>query len=154
MARPRKVRIDEKTLAQIEEWAAMGLNHQQMMALLGLVDEQWADYRRKFREIDRAIARGRSRGLVSSSTALLKRVNAGTVDAIKWYETTRYGMGERMIHDVNVEMMDAETMRAKIAEMLSTLIPDDVSVAKKDTKPTKPVEDPENPDYDSASDAS
>jgi len=151
MARPRKVRIDEKTLAQIEEWAAMGLNHQQMMALLGLVDEQWADYRRKFREIDRAIARGRSRGLVSSSTALLKRVNAGTVDAIKWYETTRHGMGERMIHDVNVEMMDAETMRAKIAEMLSTLIPDDVSVAKKGGEP---AEDPENPDYDSASDAS
>jgi len=56
-----------------------------------------------------------------------------------------------MIHDVNVEMMDAETMRAKIAEMLSTLIPDDVSVAKKGGEP---AEDPDNPDWDSTSDAS
>ena len=123
MGRKKKFEVNEETLTQVEEMSARGLTKADIAAVMGVSEQTFFERQRGNPELGEAYARGKASGKNRSGTALLRKVDAGVVDAIKWYEMTRHGMGERTIVRDEVDIMDSEALRERLSALLSGMLP-------------------------------
>ena len=92
-----KMEWTEKELKQLEEMMALGLRPEQAARIFGISDATLYNNAKEYRpEIYDALERGRAKGLMVSSNALQEQIMKGNINAIKWYETTRHNMSERV----------------------------------------------------------
>lgn len=123
LGRPKKISIDEQFINQVKEMAARGLQHKDIAAVMGISEQTWWEYRRENPELEDAFRSGKAEGLNRSGAALLRKVDAGVIDAIKWYENTRHGMSERVTHGIDLDIMDREALEEAFIQLMSGILP-------------------------------
>lgn len=92
MARPPKIKIDDKHLKQIQTMAGYGLSMGQIARVVGLSRAQFFEYARRDPRIKESIDQGRAIAASMISEALFRKARTGDMVAIKWYEITRLGI--------------------------------------------------------------
>lgn len=85
--------------------------------MLDIGTSSFKRYKKNSPEIMDAIARGKAKGLATSSASLMKRISEGDIAAIKWYEQTRHNLSEKIKteneHTVQVEPFENYLKRLK-----------------------------------------
>lgn len=82
-------------LEEVEHLAGLGLTNEEIAEALGMSDTTL--YRRKLdnESFERAIARGKAKTKRDIGNALYTAAVNGNVQALKWYEQSRFGYSEK-----------------------------------------------------------
>lgn len=133
----RPVKLTEKELHQIEEMAAIGLNQEQIASIIGISRSTLQRCGATAKNVTRSVEKGKSKGLLISGTALMKKVRVGDTNAIKWYEMTRHKMSERSENETTLKVETLESylrrMRNDDAETIEVSATDNGSGGSSDT---------------------
>ena len=99
----KKIVLTDKQIAEIETLAGLGLTQTEIATVLGIGEKTLRRRKREKQEVLTAIERGKCKAKVISGRSLLNKVKQGDVPAIRWFETTRFGMSEKrsIEHDLN-----------------------------------------------------
>lgn len=93
MARPRK-ELTEEQIGQVEKLAAV-LNQDQLADFLGMSPRTFRERMTDTPEVSAAYKRGRSHGVASVATGLLKQARDGNTTAAIFYLKTQAGWKEK-----------------------------------------------------------
>ena len=97
---PETGEINDQGMKLIQTAAGMGLPYIEIAALLGMSERTFFDQREKFPEINEVIKEGEAAAGFKVANSLLRRCDAGDMAAIRWFEMTRKGRGERIEQEV------------------------------------------------------
>ncbi|MFA5187083.1 MAG: hypothetical protein WC551_11425 [Patescibacteria group bacterium] len=89
-------------IQRIEALASSGMTNQEICLALGIGRGSFYPRKSEIPEIDAAIKSGKAKANGMVHSALMKKVQAGDLGAIVWYEKTRRGMSDRVAVDANV----------------------------------------------------
>jgi DNA invertase Pin-like site-specific DNA recombinase len=81
-------------IEKVERLAGQGLTYDEIALSLGINRSTLYERKRQNQEFSDAIKRGRARGAVEVTNALLEQCRQGNTAAIIWYEKTRRGLSE------------------------------------------------------------
>lgn len=94
----------EKEITQIEALAGMGLTQAEVCRIIGVSPTTFIKHQKKNEILNEAVERGRAKTHAVVARELLNRCKDGDVPAIRWFEMTRHGMGEKMQTEQKVDM--------------------------------------------------
>jgi DNA-binding CsgD family transcriptional regulator len=118
MAAPRsgrsaKIVLTDADVAKIERMAGLGITRAKIARIMGFSESTLQRQRLTSSAVDHAIARGSALAEMIVGGHLWKRIEAGDMRAIRWWEMTRVGRSERVIQtslDVPVASMTDEQL--------------------------------------------
>lgn len=126
VGRPRRV-LTPHDLRVVKRASAMGLSERDMQCLIAIGRETWDEFKNDPTSgLSDAMAKGKAFGKSLSSRALMRRVIAGDVPAIKWFETTRFGFGEIHRHEVITRDQLADLSDEQLERVAAGESPSDV----------------------------
>lgn len=99
MSRAR-IQID---LAQVEELAAQGLSQAEICVSLGISEDTLGRRKKDSADFAEALRVGKSKASTVISNKLFELAAAGNIAAIRWWETTRMGLSDKMRSEVTVK---------------------------------------------------
>ena len=88
MARPGWIPTPER-LEQVESYAALGLNKQQIADCLGIHYDTLNEKNKAYPEFSEALSRGQSKGIARMTNLLLKHAEAGNSSSVIFYLKAR-----------------------------------------------------------------
>lgn len=94
MARP-KVVLGEHEFRQIKILTGYGLRQGEIANVLGVSEKTFRRRKKDMEGVLSAIEKGRINTKIITGKALLELAKKGNIAAIKWFEMTRLGMGEK-----------------------------------------------------------
>jgi hypothetical protein len=94
-----KIKID---VGQVEELAAQGLSQVEICATLGISEDTMTRRKKDSADFAGALERGKARASATISNKLFELAASGNLVAIRWWETTRRGMSDRVKSEVSV----------------------------------------------------
>jgi hypothetical protein len=86
---PKPKPVTPKLLKNVEDLAGRGLNQKQICAVLQVSESWWYARQRESVQLSQALARGRAKGIETATSALMEQVQAGSVEATKFYLKNR-----------------------------------------------------------------
>lgn len=92
---PKKLKITDAHLSQIEAMMHTGVTLKECAHILGLCPRAFVNYRKDDPRINEAIERGKAKSNANVGKSLYKQAIGGNMNAIRWYEITRTGHRER-----------------------------------------------------------
>ncbi len=98
MSRPR-IEIDS---AAVERLASQGLSQNEICASLGISPDTLMRRKRDSATLAEAFGKGREKARAVISSRLFELAAGGNVSAIRWWETTRCGLSDRVQSEVSV----------------------------------------------------
>jgi sirohydrochlorin ferrochelatase len=95
-----KIQID---LNRVEELAAQGLSQAEICVSLNISEDTLGRRKKDSADFAEALRRGKTKAATVVSSKLFEMAAAGNVAAIRWWETTRMGLSDRMKSEVSVQ---------------------------------------------------
>lgn len=109
-----KFALNERTLDDIEMLSGQGLSSDQIANYFGLNFAEWDDLKKKHPDIKTAIIRGRARTISFTCAKLLDKIDAGNIDAIKFYLRSQAGWNDRNGDNVVINNQDVASQKIEI----------------------------------------
>lgn len=95
-----RIQID---LNRVEELAAQGLSQAEICVSLGISEDTLGRRKKDSADFAEALRRGKTKAATVVSSKLFEMAAAGNVAAIRWWETTRMGLSDKMKSEVTIK---------------------------------------------------
>lgn len=90
-------------LSRVEELASQGLSQTEICVSLGISEDTLGRRKKDSADFAEALRRGKTKAATVVSSKLFEMAAAGNVAAIRWWETTRMGLSDKMKSEVTIK---------------------------------------------------